>query len=479
MRRILASLPMPRRSLLSLALLLCCCGAAFGQARLDRVSLAKRGDGKGYVIRLHTSARLGDADFAVAQAGPNAVDVTLGRTRLGSRLRRADPAGPVRGYMVRQRGSDVVLRVQLDPQRPLNVVYYPDGARPHMLVAVNYVDDGDVYGRPLSGEEVAARRAAPPETTAPPQETTTRSRARSPVVYASNDEAEPDGAEPTPTPVQPPRTVATSPARVPGNDAAEGEPVAAEEAESVAAVADGAVWRLDRIVIDAGHGGKDPGTMAHGAREKDIALAIALKLGRMIENELGIDVVYTRSDDRFIELEQRGKIANEAGGKLFVSIHVNAIGGARARTVKGTNTFFLGLHKSESARRVMERENAVVKLESNPEKYARFSEDDLIMQTLAQSAFLEKSEQLAGLIESQFSSRAGRHSRGVRQAGFYVLWSAAMPAVLVETGFLTHPEDARFLKSEAGQTEIAQAVFHAVRAYKNVYEKGLHLELAE
>lgn len=232
-------------------------------------------------------------------------------------------------------------------------------------------------------------------------------------------------------------------------------------------------WKLDCIVIDAGHGGKDPGTQAYGLREKDVTLAIALKLGRYIEERLGVRVVYTRTDDRFIELAQRGKMANEAGGKLFVSIHVNAVGGSRAKSVLGTSTYFLGLHKTDSAREVMERENAVVKLESDPGHYAAFSEDEMIMQTLAQSAYLEKSEQLAALVESEFQNRAGRHSRGVKQAGFYVLWSASMPAVLVETGFATHPEEARFLNTERGQDLIASAVFRAIRDFRADYERDL------
>lgn len=235
---------------------------------------------------------------------------------------------------------------------------------------------------------------------------------------------------------------------------------------------EGERWRLDTVVIDAGHGGKDPGSTANGVREKDVVLAVARKLGAAIERELGVEVVYTRDDDRFIELKDRGRIANAAGGKLFISIHANAARDSRAH---GTETFFLGLHKTDAARHVMERENSVVRLESNPGQYAEMDEQALIRQTLTQSAYLRKSEQLAGTIEQQFDTGVDRKSRGVKQAGFYVLWGASMPAVLVELGFVSNPNEAAFLKSDHGQTSMANAIFRAVKAYKEQYEKGLSL----
>jgi N-acetylmuramoyl-L-alanine amidase len=231
-------------------------------------------------------------------------------------------------------------------------------------------------------------------------------------------------------------------------------------------------WRLDTIVIDAGHGGRDPGAVAHGVREKDITLAVSRLLGQRIERELGIDVVYTRTDDRFIELRERGRIANEAGGKLFISIHANS---APNRHAHGTETFILGPARTEAARRVMEKENQVVRLESDPGHYERMTEDALIRQTLAQAAFIRKSEELADKIESRFSGSLGRTSRGVKQAGFYVLWNASMPAVLVELGFLTNQQEARFLASSQGQRYLADAIFEAVRAYKEEYDRGLNL----
>jgi N-acetylmuramoyl-L-alanine amidase len=229
-------------------------------------------------------------------------------------------------------------------------------------------------------------------------------------------------------------------------------------------------WKLDCIVIDAGHGGRDPGATRFGVRESDVTLGIALKLGRYVEENLGVRVVYTRRDDRFIELADRGRIANESCGKLFVSIHANA---AANHSAHGTETYFLGMHRSESARQVMERENSVIALESNPDLYSGMDEGALILQTMAQSSYLRISEQLAGLIEDQFATRASRTSRGVKQAGFLVLWKASMPAVLVETGFISNREEARFLASDQGQDLIASAIFRAIREYKMQYERGL------
>ncbi len=231
-------------------------------------------------------------------------------------------------------------------------------------------------------------------------------------------------------------------------------------------------WQLDCVVVDAGHGGHDGGATYFGVREKDVTLGIARRLGRYLEENLGVRVVYTRSDDRFIELHERGRVANTSCGKLFISIHANAAGSSRAM---GTETYFLAPHRTESARSVMERENSVVRLESDPHLYADFDAEGGIMRTLAFSAYQQESQDLATLIEAELGARARRHSRGVKQAGFLVLWRASMPAVLVETGFITNPDEARFLSSADGQDLIASAIFRAVRTYKEQYERGIRL----
>ncbi len=229
-------------------------------------------------------------------------------------------------------------------------------------------------------------------------------------------------------------------------------------------------WRLDTIIIDAGHGGKDPGTSGHGVREKDVVLAVSRKVGAYLERELGVRVIYTRSDDRFITLSERGHIANRSGGKLFVSIHANAAGSAAAH---GTETYFMGLAKNAAAQRVMERENAVVRLEDDQSVYDDLDEEALILRRMTNAAYLSKSESLAALVEGEFRTRVGRKSRGVKQGPFQVLWGASMPSILVELGFLTNREEARFLSSEQGQDYMASAIFRAIRDFKAVYDREI------
>ncbi|PIQ63439.1 MAG: N-acetylmuramoyl-L-alanine amidase [Bacteroidetes bacterium CG12_big_fil_rev_8_21_14_0_65_60_17] len=235
---------------------------------------------------------------------------------------------------------------------------------------------------------------------------------------------------------------------------------------------DRARWVLDTIVIDPGHGGQDLGARGpHGEREKDIVLAVAKKLGAYLKQLPDVEVVFTRTTDTFVPLNERGRLANEAGGKLFVSLHANS---APDRRAQGTETFFVGMHKSDAARRVMERENEVIRFEEDASVYEQYSPGDLVRLQLAQSAYMRHSETLASEIQSQFRDRVGRRNRGVKQAGFYVLWSASMPAVLVELGFLSNSSEARFMASDEGQTYLASAIFRSIRAFKESYEKGIH-----
>ena len=225
------------------------------------------------------------------------------------------------------------------------------------------------------------------------------------------------------------------------------------------------------VVIDAGHGGKDPGAMANGLQEKNIVLDVAHQLGEYVENRLDLEVVYTRTDDRFIALEERGHLANRAGGDLFISIHANAFSSS---SVHGTETYFLGRSKTDAARRVMRKENSVVReYEENPERYDEYDAEAFVKGELFLSSNMQFSEEFASLVQEQFKDRVHRRSRGVHQAGFYVLWSASMPSVLVELGYLTNPQEARFLNSDRGQVYLASAIFRAVREYKNKYNKGI------
>ncbi|MFV1884392.1 MAG: N-acetylmuramoyl-L-alanine amidase family protein [Balneola sp.] len=227
--------------------------------------------------------------------------------------------------------------------------------------------------------------------------------------------------------------------------------------------------KFDTIIIDAGHGGHDPGNIGYrNAREKDVVLAISKKLGGYIEEYLpDVKVIYTRDDDTFVDLEDRGHIANRAEGDLFVSIHANSF---KSRSVRGTEVFFLGLHRSETSFDIMKKENAVFNTEGK--QYLELTEDDLLIYELAHSGYIATSERIATMIDDQFKNRAGRKSRGVKQAGFVVLYQASMPAMLVEVGFLSNPSEQRFLTSDYGQSIMASAIFRAIRDYKVEYEKS-------
>jgi N-acetylmuramoyl-L-alanine amidase len=237
-------------------------------------------------------------------------------------------------------------------------------------------------------------------------------------------------------------------------------------------------WDLDLIVLDPGHGGRDPGTIGvSGVREKDIALAVALKLGKLITADMpGVKVVYTRATDVFVPLYRRGQIANEAGGKLFVSIHCNSTQ-RKPSPMRGFAVYLLRPGRTEEAVAIAEQENAVIELEEGyANRYQELTDENFILVTMAQSAYVKSSEVLAGLGQKEMKYIAGLPNRGVLQAGFYVLVGAAMPNILLETAYLSNREDERFLKSVAGQQKIAEAVFRAVKKYRTEYEKLLSSE---
>jgi N-acetylmuramoyl-L-alanine amidase len=234
-------------------------------------------------------------------------------------------------------------------------------------------------------------------------------------------------------------------------------------------------WELDAIVLDAGHGGRDFGAMGvTGVREKDVALGITLKLGKLLEKNLrNVKVVYTRKNDSFVELHRRGRIANEADGKLFISIHCNSLRRKPSPT-RGFEVYLLRPGRTEDAVEIAERENAVIELEEGYEqRYQKLTEENFILVTMAQSAHVKASEFFADIAQQELEDHTAIPNRGVKQAGFLVLVGASMPNVLVETAYLSNREDERFLKSEAGQHKIAEALFTAIKKYKEEYEKLL------
>jgi N-acetylmuramoyl-L-alanine amidase len=234
-------------------------------------------------------------------------------------------------------------------------------------------------------------------------------------------------------------------------------------------------WQLDVIVLDAGHGGYDPGTIGvTGVKEKTISLGIVLKLGKLIKKHLpSVEVVYTRKTDTFVELDKRGSIANAAGGKLFISVHANSLP-RKPSSTRGFEVYLLRPGRTEEAIAIAERENSVIELEEGyQEKYQQLTEENFILVTMAQSAHVKASELFADLTQREMAGTTGIPNRGVKQAGFYVLVGAAMPNILVETAYLSNREDERFLRSDAGQQKIAEALFRAIRKYKLEYEKLL------
>lgn len=230
------------------------------------------------------------------------------------------------------------------------------------------------------------------------------------------------------------------------------------------------------VVLDAGHGGKDPGRPAKNYSEKDIALKIVLKIGQKLETLKDVEVVYTRDKDVFVDLKKRGQVANEADADLFVSIHCNAF----TNNASGTETYVLGLHANKQNFEVAKNENSVIFLEDNyQEKYEGFdpnSPEAVIGMTLMQEEFLDQSLYLASNIQTNFREGLKRKDRGVKQAGFVVLHQTYMPSVLIETGFITNSDEGAFLNSKNGQDKISVAIFNAIKSYKKNLDENLVIE---
>lgn len=388
---------------------------ATAQTGLDRISNVTRSDGKGYVVRYHLDARIDS--FNLAQPAPDLIQMVLYKDDLDTTgIRLPDQSEVLKEIRLYDLGYGYGVDIYLSSDASYKTSAYPDQNRNHLLLAL---------------------------TEAPMQEVERYSQQ----FLARNWYEE-------------------------INPAAESlSEVERDEETPVTIVSDtyNAVrekLRFDKVIIDPGHGGHDPGNLGYGrkTREKDIVLSISKKVGAYIEENLpGVEVVYTREDDTYKGLEERGHYANLSEGDLFLSIHANAFDNHR---VYGTEVFFLGLHRSDASFEVMKRENSVFKEEIDNE----LSEEDLMVYELAHSGFISTSEKIASKISQQFRDRARRKSRGVKQAGFQVLYEASMPAVLVEVGFLSNPAEQRYLSSDYGQNIIASAIYRAVKEYKKSYE---------
>lgn len=222
------------------------------------------------------------------------------------------------------------------------------------------------------------------------------------------------------------------------------------------------------VVIDPGHGGRDPGTIGKYGYEKDLVLDVGLKVGEYIEKYIpGVKVVYTRNTDVFVELRNRARIANKNNADLFISIHANGVDNPKP---SGTETFVMGLDKSNKNIAVVKKENSVILQEDGyQDEYGSFnpnSAESYIALTLFQNAHLSQSIRLAQIVENQFTERVGRKSRGVKQAPFWVLWSVKSPSILIELGFISNAEEGKYLSTEQGKDYMASAIYRAFKQYK-------------
>lgn len=233
------------------------------------------------------------------------------------------------------------------------------------------------------------------------------------------------------------------------------------------------------VVLDAGHGGKDPGNMGNHYKEKDIALKVVLAVGKQLEKNPDIKVVYTRKTDVFVDLFERGRIANKAKANLFVSVHCNA----HSSQAYGTETYVLGVHRNKTNFEVAKKENAVIFLEDDyKKKYGDFnpnSPESAISIILGQEEYLDQSIQLASYIQNNFTNQLKRKNRKVKQAGFIVLHQTVMPSVLIELGFLTHSREGAYLNSKKGQREMSESIAKAITKYKKSLDVSTDISVYE
>jgi len=225
-------------------------------------------------------------------------------------------------------------------------------------------------------------------------------------------------------------------------------------------------WKFDTIIIDPGHGGKDPGAIGYrGTKEKDVTLDVAKRLAKKIERNMKINTILTRDEDTFIGLRERSKLANTQNGKLFISIHANSAEDQRAQ---GFETYMIGANKNAAAVKTAARENAVLALEGG--NVQTLTDEDLIKATIAQASFANGSERFAALVQEEMNKRLQSRDRGVKQAGFYVLAYTSMPNVLIELGYISNPSEEKKLRSSQYKDALATSIYRAIEKYQNTLD---------
>ena len=381
---------------------------------LTHLSTTVRSDGKGQVVRFHL---LQQADsFRVYQPEPHLIQVALFGNKIGAENLSTPSGTPI-----------------FDDAKYYSI---PQGLGMDLQLKQKYFFDSNIYRDAQSDDILLSLTNTKQEALAE------QTKGRTPINWS-------DPAFPAED-----KSMASRQGRSSGNSQVQNK------------------LKFDTVILDPGHGGHDTGAIGYGNKEKDIVLSISKKVGGYIEENMpGVSVVYTRDDDTFIELEERGSIANRHSGDLFVSIHANS---STSRQPHGTEVYFLGLERSQSALEVMKRENKVVRPNSDNDQ-KKLSQEELLIYELANSGYISSSERIAGMISRQFDERAQRRSRGVKQARFVVLYHASMPAILVETGFISNRNESKYLASDYGQSIIASAIFRAIRNYKQQAERSRHL----
>lgn len=406
---------------------------------VNKITVAKRGGDVGYVIRLHMNKA--PKGFALAQPYANSLELKLTDSRLSlSKLNTGLVKSPIASItkVDIKGGGGLIIELRLGEYYTSKV--YKDSNKRDILIALTRASEEQAldFARREKGYGWAKAPVAITASASKPTENSPQNPSNGRTRELSEEEA----------------TAMTT----------------ADEAynrvrENV---------KFDVVVIDAGHGGHDPGALGFAkSKEKELALKTALKLGALIEKNMpDVKVVYTRSDDRFISLAERGRIANRAQGDLFISIHGNA---ARNRSAFGAEVFFMGTSKTDDALEVMLRENSVVTLEEKTLDVVQMSPEQLLAYELANAGNMASSEKVASYIIDEFIGHAKRPSRGVKQAPFWVLYHASMPAVLVELGFISNKEEEAYLVTAKAQTELAEAMYFAVKRYREQYERGLNM----
>lgn len=389
----------------------------FAQTELSRVSVVERSDGLGYVVRHHLSGAVDSS--RVMQPSEDLFQVILYDSDLDTTNFRPMPTGSVfRDFELFVLPEGVAMNIYLHEGHYFNFKTYPDQNGKDLLLALTGTSRDNLTG--ITPEVMPINWQ----------------------LYISEQTEE-------------------------NSDSFSTDTDTTEDGRSNGS-------KFEVVVIDAGHGGKDPGTLGARVREKDVTLEVAKRVGRYIEENIpDLKVVYTRTDDRFVGLEERGKIANDHDGDLFISIHANAFdhpSRARKQSVAGAEVYFLGMARSQSALEVMKRENSVIEYETG--EIQELTEEDLLIYELMNAGNMSTSQRIAEKVEHQFRERAQRKSRGVKQAGFQVLYEASMPGVLIELGFLSNPSEANYLTSEYGQSIIASAIYRSIRDFKLDYDRS-------